>query len=311
MKIKNFSDGVKVEAFYVVKRSEVKKASNGNPYLEIQLSDGIDVVKGRRFDYSDKAIEPNSVVKVLGKYDQKFNSVQIYSLNMAEKGEYPADLFLPKCPKDVGSMWEDLLNILEQYVDDNELKGLLMLVFEKHGDDFKEAPGALAHHHAYLGGLLEHTIAVADSASKLAITYKSDLSLTVAGAILHDLGKIWEYKWDGLQFEMSDQGALLGHISLGISVISIYAKSTIKDEEKRNKLLHIIGSHHGLVEWGAIKEPMIPEAVIVAAADNLDANMFKIYAAQEDAQPGEVTKWDRTMKRHIWVKEKTKDDYAG
>ena len=152
---------------------------------------------------------------------------------------------------------------------------------------FLAAPAAAYHHHAYLGGLLQHSVSVADRCLSL-LTPEADADLLVAGALLHDAGKVYDYDWPGIVINMTNSGRLLGHIAQGLLLVDRHAKDCPDlAPERLSLLLHLIASHHGKLEWGSLVEPCTLEAVLLHEADYLDMQIFKLELARS-----QVTKAD-------------------
>jgi len=165
------------------------------------------------------------------------------------------------------------------------------------------ATGAKAVHHAYAGGLLEHTLAVARTCLALCDLYPHlDRQVLLAAAILHDLGKAWELS-SGLSREYTDEGRLLGHIQLGLARIEPFlAKAKDLDEPLVLHLKHLIISHHGEYEFGAPKRPKTPEAFILHFADNIDAKLNTLAGAYAENAVAEQawTPFQRFLDRYLY-----------
>jgi 3'-5' exoribonuclease len=138
---------------------------------------------------------------------------------------------------------------------------------------YEACPASTSGHHAELGGLLRHTCEVAAIGRAIARTCGADTDLIVAGALLHDVGKLEAYRWDRA-FEMTDAGALLGHVALGLLILDRRVHATVPPpctEQERLILLHLVGSHHGRQEYGATTPPITLEAEVLHFADNASA----------------------------------------
>lgn len=187
-----------------------------------------------------------------------------------------------------------------------EVRDFLKFVFDGEiGTAFRDAPAAVSNHHAYAHGLLEHSLAVTDSAMALAGTYADiypslDVDVVVAGALLHDLGKIYSYSMSPIP-EITLPGAVLDHIALGYA-----AFDKLADEAKLNPTLkleigHILLSHHGQKEFGSPVLPATLEALIVSAADELDFKLFCWKDAVKDLQPGQnISAYHFAAQRRFW-----------
>lgn len=159
--------------------------------------------------------------------------------------------------------------------------------------DFCQAPAAQRYHHNYSGGLLEHSLGVAHIAVKVAELHPDvDRDLLLVGALFHDLGKIQEMTIDEV-INYSDEGKLLGHIVLGIRILEQLMERAQTAQVIRNKLLHMIASHHGRYEWQSPKKPMFLEAQILHLADMMDAEIWKFKSARLSAEDGP---WSQYMK---------------
>ncbi|MBS3969235.1 MAG: HD domain-containing protein [Clostridia bacterium] len=163
------------------------------------------------------------------------------------------------------------------------------------------------HHHAYIGGLLEHSLAVCKRSLALAelsmITINKDL--LVIGSLLHDIGKIYSYEYDKPPIRLSSEGKLLEHIVIGLNLTSDAYKNTMPllDKEDYLHLQHMIASHHGKLEWGSPIVPKIIEAEILHTADNLDAIDFKYNKAVQDKSDNqEWSDWIKGLGKEVWVK---------
>jgi 3'-5' exoribonuclease len=170
---------------------------------------------------------------------------------------------------------------------------------------FRDAPAAVSNHHAYAHGLLEHTLAVIDSAKVIATMYSEiypslDVDVVVAGALLHDLGKIESYSMSPTP-EITVQGAVLDHIALGYASFTRLAEAANLDQNLRLQIGHIILSHHGQKEFGSPVLPATQEALIVSAADELDFRLFCWKDAIKDLSPNQsISAFHFAAQRRFW-----------
>jgi 3'-5' exoribonuclease len=172
-------------------------------------------------------------------------------------------------------------------------------------EKFKRAPAAMTLHHAYIGGLLEHTLSLMRLGHVVCPLYPGvNREIVMLGLFLHDLGKCVELTWDA-GFGYSDEGMLVGHIARGVIWLEekakeCEAKGTKVPEPLLRVLHHIILSHHGKAEFGALKVPATPEALAISLMDNLDAKMHMALAVTRD-DAGEAINRDGNFTERIWA----------
>jgi 3'-5' exoribonuclease len=196
-------------------------------------------------------------------------------------------------------MFAELLEIARQRLADRALCDLVVDLLETHRETLLVLPAATHNHHAFTGGWLEHVLSVTRSCVYLADKYdqyypemkpRLNKELVVAGAILHDIGKLREIQQQPQGAEYTPAGNLIGHILQGRDIVREAAAGRAIDPELLLRLEHIIVSHQRLPEWGSPKPPMTPEALLVHYADDLDAK-YQMMAAilRDDTNPGPVT----------------------
>jgi 3'-5' exoribonuclease len=247
-------------------------------------------------------------VKVRGEVSRYNGRLQLTldKLRVAEGEEVELSDYLPQTAFDVEELWSELERTVES-ITDIHLKSLLraFLGDEEIAEAFRQAPAAKSLHHAWLGGLLEHVVSLAGLCELAAKHYPEiNRDLLLTGAILHDIGKLSELSW-GTSFDYTIPGQLLGHITLGVSMIERKLVA-LPDFPAALRVLveHLVLSHHGKLEFGSPKLPMIAEAVMLHHLDDLDAKMqvmrneFARHRAQ--GRPGdEMTDWVRAMDRPL------------
>jgi 3'-5' exoribonuclease len=298
--------GSRYEGFLAVRTVAVQRTRHGTPYLDLRLWDGECEITGRYWDYDGSAPAPRTVICVRGTMElyNELPQLRIEEWRPAGNNEYDPALFVPESRRDRRMMWQELVGVMGT-VEDAALRAVLRRVFAdaEFRRSFAVAPAAVYYHHACLGGLLEHTLSVARMVDEM-VRQRPDVDrdLALAGAILHDVGKVFEYDWGGPLIEFSDAGRFVGHVILGcLHLEKALAGAEEVPELTRQKLLHIIASHHGRREWGAPVEPVLPEAVLVHLADLADGELYKMQAARAEAR-GE--RWGPPvlgLGRRIWA----------
>lgn len=272
--------GDKVDTVFMVKKKEVRTGRNGQSYLALELVDKTGVIPGRiweRVDRFNSIFDEDDFVLIKGKtaaYRGR-TEIQILALVRADDVTVEFSDYLPNARRDK----QELIGFLEYFLHEIYQSDLKKLTASFLSDKpfmakFSEAPGAKNWHHAYLGGLLEHTVAVATICEHVGQLYPEvDHDLLLTAAILHDIGKVDEMEYSR-KIDYSDEGRFLGHLIIGEKML-LERIAAIKNFPKQLslRLRHAILSHHGQLEWGSPKRPSTLEALILHHADNLDAKI--------------------------------------
>ena len=251
-----------VEDVFLVREKIMALAKNGKPYMTVKLMDRTGEVEGRiwdRVEEFDNRFRRDDFLRIRGKASLYLGKMQVVVQDLETVPETEVDLgeFLPVSER---SREEMLAAFREQVagVLDPDYRKLLEAFI---GDEsflrkFSTAPAAKTMHHAYLGGLLEHSLAVAELAREIGSRYAGvDAELLVAGALLHDIGKTKELAYLR-SFEYTDEGKLLGHIMIGVEMLNAKIREVEPfPSEKAAILKHLILSHHGQYEFGSPKRP--------------------------------------------------------
>ena len=278
---------------YFIKRKLTKMAKNGNPYLLIEFSDASGTFVTNVFNNSNAYvtlddISEGSLIKLQGTtrfYNNQISpdiySVALFSLEEAtDKGIIHQLIEVP--PESESHLWDQLTHCIEQ-IKHPELKATVENVIQNHESAFRSASAAIAMHHAYRHGLLEHTVHMSQIGLALLPIYKEvDSDLAIAGIILHDIGKLEEYEGD-IATKTTRAGILQGHVVLGYKMVRKAAILSNLSEDLTERLEHIILSHQGEKEWGAAAMAATPEAVFVSMIDNLDAKMGMVQRTLRNA----------------------------
>ncbi|MBU0729130.1 MAG: 3'-5' exoribonuclease YhaM family protein [Proteobacteria bacterium] len=309
--VKEIKDNQAVEGLFMVKEMSRAETKTGSLYLMLTVSDRTGEIAGRiwdKADYWESRCQPGSIVFLSGQGQVFRNSLQlkINSIEAFDTTDIDLSLFLPSTANDPEVMCRELIFLAESVTDIHLRK--LLLAFLNSGDfieQFKKAPAAKMMHHAYYGGLLEHTLAVARLADSLAGHYAIlDRSLLIAGAIFHDIGKIKEYSYANYPFQYTDSGRLVGHMVLGIEMLNERIR-TIADfpEALATQLSHLILSHHGQHQFGSPTVPMTMEAFMLHFIDDLDAKMNTMEKLGEQfTEPGrQWTDYQRHLERFLFL----------
>lgn len=279
--VDQLKEGDRLDDIFVVKAARLSETRAGKPYLILELTDRSGEIGGPVWDQVDtfqQSCPVGGFVQVSGQVQayQGKPQLRIDAVREVERSAVDLADFVPVAKGDREAMAAELQALVASVVDPF-LKKLLRRFFGKDPfwPRFQEAPAAKGIHHAYLGGLLEHSLSVAKVANLLAGHYPGvDRSLLLAGALLHDIGKIDELAMAVAAIEYTEQGRLKGHLVMGSEMVAV-AAAQIKDfpPELLTRLQHLILSHHGRQDFGSPVVPMTVEAFLLSWVDDMDAKM--------------------------------------
>jgi 3'-5' exoribonuclease len=255
----------------------------------------------------DESFEKDDFVHVKGKAVsfQEHLQLNITHIERVEEKEILFSDFFPMTGRDIDEMLQSLVEISQQ-VKNQHLSQLLHLFWEDSSflERFKMAPASKQLHHTYLGGLLEHTLSLTQLILKNVSHYSGlNVDLLITASILHDSGKIDELSYQR-SFDYSDEGRLLGHITLGIERVEDKIRQ-LPDFPRDLSILikHLLLSHHGQYSWGSPKKPMTLEAVMLHYLDDMDAKINGIQQFLKNQVP-EGSKWSgyhRTFEQFFYA----------
>ena len=281
----------------VIRKLAAKTASNGNPFLGVDLGDrtgsfGCTVFSDSPVFEAIKAAGEGAVIRVEGKveYYQSRLSPRLTKAGVLSDAELAApgllDNLVELSPENPEELWSEFNGFIDALAHP-ELKATVRAVFEEIGETFRWIPAAISMHHAYRHGLLEHTVHMARAAKALLPLYPEvHGDLAMAGILVHDSGKAIEYE-GALATRRSRRGILQGHVVLGYQLVRKAGKKCKLGDDLLERLEHIVLSHQGEPEWGAAVYAATPEAVFVSMVDNLDAKMGMVQRALRQANDGD------------------------
>lgn len=253
-----------------------RKTRDGRPFLLCTMRDKTGLLNGVFWDvpeYIDAWIRPGIAVLVSGSTNNYKNTLQVNITDLNQAGSIASAELLPSSQRPRDEMLSELQRFVEQLSAPWSALVSQILLEEPLLTRFADAPAARTMHHAYIGGLMEHTLSMATLANFLAGNYPYvNKDLLLAGTLLHDVGKTEEYSIDG-SFGFSEDGRLVGHIVRAVVIIEKAAAELNFPEEDLRQLVHLIVSHHGLLEWGSPVKPKTLEAVLLHQIDLLDSRV--------------------------------------
>jgi len=307
--VENIRERDQVESTFLVRDKILGMAKNGRSYLTLKLMDTTGEVEGRIWDRVDELasqFDRDDFVVVSGKASVYMGKMQlvIQSLERVDESRVNLADFLPVSRRRKEEMLEELTSLLDG-LQEPYLKGLMKAFLD---DDafmagYTRAPAAKSMHHAYLGGLLEHSLAVAELALDVSRRYPEiQKDLLIVGALLHDIGKVAELRYQR-SFEYTDAGKLLGHIMIGVELVDEKI-SLVPDFPKdlAVHLKHLLLSHHGQYEYGSPKRPKTMEAVILNFIDDLDSkiNGVQTHIEREPDRDSAWTQYHKMYDRYFY-----------
>ncbi|HEX3355792.1 MAG TPA: HD domain-containing protein [Tepidisphaeraceae bacterium] len=307
--LKDCVSGDTVEDVFVITGKQFSATSNGKFFIKAFVSDRSAQVTARMWNATRDTfnnLPESGFIKIRGHVENYQNNLQfiIEQCWSAKEGTYEIGDLVPHTEKNIDEMCARLTELLGS-IQNRHLAAIVQTYLDDHElmEKFCKAPAAMSFHHAFLGGLLEHTLnamEVADACVKFYPGLNRDLIL--AGIFLHDIAKTWELSYD-CSFGYTDGGQLIGHIvkaAIWVEEKARRAEQTLGEKIPQNLidvLQHIILSHHGEMEFGSPKTPATPEALFVHTIENLDAKlMIAVAATRGDTNTGSEGNWTEYIK---------------
>jgi len=302
--IKDVQEGDTVQGLYVVRDKRLGNTRKGDAFLTVTLADRTGEMEAKVWDRAEELssrFQRGDVLDVKGTASSYRSRIQltISSLEVTDR-EVDYSLFLESSQESPRIMMDQLRKLLQE-IQNIHLKALIerFMGDRQFRQLFEKAPAAKNFHHNYLGGLLEHTLSVCRMILRVADLYPQlDRDLLVAGAFLHDIGKVRELSWQ-LQIEYTDEGRLLGHLVQGtVMVEEKLTNLNAFPQDLAIRLKHLILSHHGEYEFGSPKRPKFLEAFVLHLVDDLDAKVNGLGRFFErDSREGAWTEYSRLFER--------------
>jgi 3'-5' exoribonuclease len=310
--ISEIGDGDRIKALFLVSKRWLLTTRNGKPYAKLILSDKTGEILGIIWEDAQQKISCIGVGDIVGakataeSYENRLQ-LRIEELRRFEEKDVDMSGLIPTTSRDMNSMMEEFDRIVLS-IRNSHLKLLMERIFARDGlrEAFMKAPAAKGVHHNYIGGLLEHTLTILKAIDVLLPIYAHvglNRDMLIIGAILHDMGKIYEYSYNKV-IDMTPVGRLLGHIYLSAQMADQeVAKIENFPEELRIQLLHMILGHHGQLEFGSPKLPMTRDAIFLHMLDDLDAKLIgfsSIIEATPEDEP--FTPFSNVYNRHLYTR---------
>lgn len=302
-----------IQTSFLVHSKEIRQKKSGEFYLSLLLADRTGELDAKMFDNVAEvldAFDRDDFVKVKGLIQVFHNRQQltIHKLRRMDDSEIDFVDYFPSSRRDPEQMWAELRGMVAG-VSNPHLKALLDAVLDdpEIAGRYKRAPAAKQIHHAFLGGLLEHVLSLATLARTVAPHYPQvDFDLLLTGVVLHDIGKIYELNYER-GFSYSNEGQLLGHIHIGLRMVSDKLRALPEFPATLRTLVeHMVLSHHGQLEYGSPKLPQFGEALLLHYLDDLDSKMecMRALVANDRQVDGCFTSYNAAMSRSALKKDR-------
>jgi 3'-5' exoribonuclease len=311
--LKGMKEGTNLHNSFIVLKKEIRSfADKPGNYLSLILSDKTGMIESICWDDIDKIkqFSEDDIISFKAKLSfwkgEPRLILEPQSIEKLSSDSVDWREFVPSTEKDVDKMAAELFGFIAS-IGNQHLQNLLKSVFEDKEflEAFKSSPAAVTHHHNYLGGLLEHTVSVAKICDSLIPLYPElDRNVLIAGALLHDLGKTREYKWKP-RIDITTEGGFAGHPALGAFMISKKFPQNFP-EDLKIRIYHMILSHHGEGEFGAVVPPKFKEAYALHLAENLDAKLREYISLEKKLKETNSKKgWSyaKSLGRYIYAGE--------
>lgn len=312
-----------LDQVFLVSQKDLRTQKNGGLYVHLVFADRTGQILARMWQATQEqfdTIPDGGFIRIRGRVESYQGNKQLIvdGLRPAAPPQFDVANFMPHTPFKIEDLWERSIKVLRTIKD----KQLLALVKAIVSDEplmakFKKAPAAVQNHHAYVGGLLEHTCSLLELAFKILGSGdekenhypRVNRDLVLAGLFLHDIGKTDELVYES-NFVYSTEGQLVGHITQAAILIDRKAAQVEQetgkpfDTELKHVLTHIVLAHHGTYEFGSPRLPACPEAILVHYLDNIDAKLNMAMTAIDDARKADSdwTEWVKALSTRIYKK---------
>ena len=299
--VRDLKSGDNVLQFFELRSKEPRKTRAGQDYLDLVLGDATGAISGKMWPESVRKwgqdFNPGDIVKVEGRVEAYRDRPQLVvdKIRLADPSEIPdLSALIRVSPFDSESLFEEVKSTAES-LEPPELAQLVVEILDRHADAIKTFPAARMIHHAYRGGLIEHIATVTRKVEAILKLEKNiNRGIALAGAILHDIGKIHELSPSG--GGRTTEGRLIGHLILGVNLVrEIAVEQGVVDRAWLREVEHILLSHHGETQFGSPVKPLTREAILVHFIDNLDAKLKIINEALESVELDGFTAYNKWL----------------
>lgn len=315
--LKEISKGDTIEHYLLIKKCEVRQTKAGKDFLSLELGDKTSSINSNMwesFEYFASKAETGNIVFVKGNVDEYMGSLQLKIVDIRltnEKDNVTHKDFLPVSLRNPDEMKKEFFDRIE-LIKNDFLKKLLVIIFDDNNfNKYFNAPAGKTLHHSYIHGLIEHTLEIIRICDLMCdIHPELNRDLLITAAMLHDFGKTEELSYE-TSFEYTDKGKLIGHIVIIAMLINEKTKLISGfPEELKNKLIHIVLSHQGKLEFASPVVPKMMESIVLYQADELSAktNSYKLIIKNEQNSGNSWSKYQQFLGTEIFI---PKEDETG
>ncbi|MCB0377034.1 MAG: HD domain-containing protein [Bdellovibrionales bacterium] len=318
--VSNLADKQVVQTTFLAKNKVLLTDKKGNQYITLDLSDKTGSIDAKIWDNVERmnnSFESGDIVQVKGQVQVYQNKKQIiiHKLDVVHDENIEFENYVGRTETDPEDVLQELLQIVKN-IESEHIRQLVQNTLNdpQIKDKLLKSPAAKSIHHVKVGGLIEHILSISRLMGHIAGQYPQlNLDLLIFGAIFHDLGKIWELEWTPKGIRYTDKGRLIGHLVMSTELVEKKASQILGfPEDLIDILKHIVLSHHGRLEFGSPKVPMLLEAYVVWMVDDLDSRVDSItqFLNQDTSGEGEWSSYHQMYARHFFknnFKKKTND----
>jgi 3'-5' exoribonuclease len=306
--IKDLVVNSRVDGVFLIKDSNRSVTQKGQTYFNLILQDASGSIEAKKRTIEpgdDELFAQGNIVMADGDVVE-FNGhlqIKVISASICDKKDIDISELVPSSPIPYDTLKNELLFFVDS-IKDVDCKKIVLEIMKEHQKEFLTYPAASKNHHAFYHGLLYHVVGMCKLADHVAKLYNDvDHDLLISGCILHDLGKIVELSGP-VATHYTDEGLLLGHLTIGMSMVREMADKLGIKSEVPMLLEHMIISHHGKPEYGSSVMPMTREALLLSMIDDLDAKMMMLDMAYKDTKEGDFTERIFALDNRSFYKEK-------
>ena len=310
--ITDLNDKQVVESTFLAKNKTLLTDKKGNKYISLYLSDKTGSMDAKIWDNIERlnnSFESGDIVEVKGQIQLYQNKKQmiIHKLNVVEGEEFEFEDYIGTVERAPEEIYQELLQIVKK-IQSPHIQQLVLSTLNdpQVKEKLLTSPAAKSIHHAKVGGLVEHILSICKLMEFVGSHYKHlNLDLLIFGAVFHDLGKIWELEWTKRGIQYTDKGQLIGHLAMSSELVEKKASQIMGfPEDLKMVCKHIILSHHGKLEYGSPKVPMLLEAYVVWMIDDLDSKVDSItnFMKQDVSGEGDWSSYNQLYSRHFFKK---------